>query len=436
MSYSYLTFGNAKQLLADRLGDSGFVFWLEDELGLYLTDALRHWNLLSQYHKDRFVFSTVSGQAFYKLSDITSLRSHTITDSQLIKLIQYHLMEPATGTSWAGTEQFTFDIVVDSINRRTNRLLVETGCTLQVDTINSASPPVSRVTLDDDIIDIRRVAWKDTAPWFRNLRQRDSSSRRSFSPRSTYTPGTANSYVKQTTPHVSVELTPPNIDAGQLEIVTTRSQPVVDGSGIVLSIPDDFIPTLKWGVLADLLNTEKAQDVERADYCEQRWQEGIQAAKLSPSVQSLQINGKPMAISSLAQLDNHRPNWENVQGEPNTAGLAGLDLIVLSPVPDGVYSVTMDVVRKAIIPTTDSDFIQIGREYLDILLDYCVHLATFKQGGQTFTSTKSQLEGFLETAMLYNKRLKAQGQNLEAMTAYPNREEQERPREGRLALVK
>lgn len=344
-------------------------------------------------------------------------------------------MEPAAGTSWTGTEQFSYNIVLDSINRRCNKLLVETGCTLQVDTINSGSPPVSRIQLDDNIIDVRRVAWKDTAPWFRNLRQRDTSSRRSFSPRAGYTPTTPTSYVKSTLPHVSIELTPPSIDAGQLEVVTTRAQAVVDGQGIVLTIPEDFIPTLKWGVLADLLNTEKAQDYERSQYCEQRWDEGVKAAKLAPSIEALQINGKPMAISSLAALDNNKPNWENELGLPTTIGMAGLDLIALSPVPDGVYSITMDVVRKAIVPVLDSDLIQLGREFLDTFLDYCVHMATFKQGGQAFQSTAGQLTSFLDAAMLYNKRLKAQGQNLEAITAYASKESTQRPREGKLALT-
>lgn len=390
---------------------------------------------MAQYYKERLIFPTVAGQAFYKLSDLNSLRSQTVTDTELIKLIQYHLMEPAAGTSWTGTEQFSYNIVLDSINRRCNKLLVETGCTLQVDTINSGSPPVSRIQLDDNIIDVRRVAWKDTAPWFRNLRQRDTSSRRSFSPRAGYTPTTPTSYVKSTLPHVSIELTPPSIDAGQLEVVTTRAQAVVDGQGIVLTIPEDFIPTLKWGVLADLLNTEKAQDYERSQYCEQRWDEGVKAAKLAPSIEALQINGKPMAISSLAALDNNKPNWENELGLPTTIGMAGLDLIALSPVPDGVYSITMDVVRKAIVPVLDSDLIQLGREFLDTFLDYCVHMATFKQGGQAFQSTAGQLTSFLDAAMLYNKRLKAQGQNLEAITAYASKESTQRPREGKLALT-
>lgn len=434
MAYTHTTFIQARQLIANRLGDSTFIFWTDPELGRYLIDALRHWNLLAQYTKDKDGFPTVSGTAFYSLAtEVPAFRSYAATDHELIRIIQHHLMEPISATGWLGTEQFNRTIIIDSLTRRRDRLLIETGCTLQVDTIPTYSPPVDTVPLEEEIIDIRRVAWVDVSGDHHNLHQRDSLSRNFFNPKASFNPGMPESYLTANLPLVSLELSPPSNDAGSLQLVTIRTGAIL-GHGVLsqptlLGIPDDFAPTLKWGVLADLLNMERAVDVDRAAYCEARWQEGIDNCKIAPSMYNMEVNGQQVITTSLSELDTFNPEWQNITGQPNTVGAAGFDLIALSPVPDGIYSVTAEVTRKAIIPAADDDYIQIGKEYMDILLDYCVHLATFKQGGETFLSTKPQFESFMAAAQGRNNRLRAQAFYLDDATRQGTREQERRPRE-------
>lgn len=428
MSYSTTTYAQAKTLLANRLGDPDKVFWTDEELGFYIKDALQHWSLLAQYWKDFDTFNTTSGQPFYKLSTQTDLRAYTLTDTDLIKIIQYHLMEPATGTSWTGSEQFSYQQVLDAIKRQRDKLLLETAAALQFDLVNSASPPVDHVQIDESVIDIRRVAWLPADGTYSTLRQRGPVSRRSFNPRAAYTPSIPTTYAKANQPYVSIELSPPANTSGQLHIITGRSKGSLDGQGTTLDVPDDFIPTLKWGVIADLLSSEKAADYARAEYAESRWQEGISAARLSPVLWSVRINEKDTSVTSLLELDSFRPNWQNTQGTPYSVAAAGSDLIALSPVPDDVYGLLVNVTRRPILPTLDSEWLQIGQEYIDILLDYCIHLACFKQGGDMFGSTGAQLSAFTSAAAAHNNRLQAQDLDTLSMSDQSSREERWRPR--------
>lgn len=55
----------------------------------------------------------------------------------------------------------------------------------------------------------------------------------------------------------------------------------MDASGIAFAVPDELVPTVKWGTLADLLTkVGQAQNLELAAACEQRWTEGLEMAKL------------------------------------------------------------------------------------------------------------------------------------------------------------
>ena len=62
---------------------------------------------------------------------------------------------------------------------------------------------------------------------------------------------------------------------------------ILDGTGQQFDIPDDWVPYLKYGVYADMLGKQgRGQDLLRAKYCDQRYQEGIALA------QAL-LNGRP-----------------------------------------------------------------------------------------------------------------------------------------------
>ena len=70
-------------------------------------------------------------------------------------------------------------------------------------------------------------------------------------------------------------------------------------------------------------------------------------------------------------------------------------------------SITVDVVRNAPVPIADGDFVQLGREELDAVLDYAAHLACFKMGGAEFQATMRGLANFRRLALVRNERLAA-----------------------------
>ena len=111
-------------------------------------------------------------------------------------------------------------------------------------------------------------------------------------------------------------------------------------------------------------------------------------------------------------------------------GLATAVFAQVAPVPDAVnpYSVTFDVVQNAPVPVADGNFIQLGREELDAVLDYSEHLAAVKMGGAEFAATVPLLQRFLRVAGQYNEKLRVTGDFLPATLGQTVKEDLRRPR--------
>jgi hypothetical protein len=415
------------------LHDSGNVFWASAELDVWLDEALRTWGVAAHYWKDRAVFSTVSGTAFYDLTTVLApaLRAYTVTDTNLVRDIQYHLLEPATGTSWTGSEQFTFAEVSDALERRRNQFLVETGCDLDHFTVNVAGVPDGRVPLADNVIDIRRAAWFDADSSIYNVLWRDDEwGAASFNAEWAQEPDTPSVYSVSVTPPLTVQLVNPPLSSGQLDLVAVRSGATLDpANGVALGVPDDFAWAIKFGALADLLGKDgQAYDPGRSAYCEQRWQDGVALARITASVMRSQIGNRTMSTEALYEMDGFDHKWQNSSGKPSTVMMVGLNLVALADVPNGVYGMSMDVLRNAPIPSGDGDYLEVGREELTAIVHYAQHLASFKMGGEEFQATMPHYERFWRMAALRNGRLKAAARNFAVLRDRAQREEMGRPR--------
>lgn len=117
---------------------------------------------------------------------------------------------------------------------------------------------------------------------------------------------------------------------------------------------------------------------------------------------------------------------------PSTPAFASPNLVALYPVPDvtrsvpaGDHSITMDVVRNAILPVDDNDKIQIERGFLDIILDLAVHQLSFKIGGAEWQATFQLYQRAYAAAQEQNERLKAIAPDLPILAT---QEESDRPR--------
>ena len=130
----------------------------------------------------------------------------------------------------------------------------------------------------------------------------------------------------------------------------------------------------------------------------------------------LRFNGLPLTCTSLDALDQGQPGWEsettasggNVPTTPQLWAPAGFTMIVIWPADHaGGNALWADGIAQTPSLTTDGDYVDIGSEDLDAILNYAQHVATFKEGGQEFQATMGQMQGFLQAAGERNAMLKA-----------------------------
>lgn len=419
MPYTTPSFAAAKAALASRLNDPGKVHWVDEELGRYIREALRTWNAWCAHWRDQCSFPTVMSQPFYDLpTEIPSLRAYTITNWEMIRDLQYALMEPpAPGGTWTGTDQFTLAQLTDALQGRRDQFLQETGAVLTRTLTDYPSPPAwGLLDLAETVLDVRRAAWRpnDTQLLLPLIRADEWASTH-YQPRwgSSTQPPTA--YSLSVTPPLTLQLMPPAGGAGTLDLVAIQSGGAIDPAvESLLGIPDDFAWVVKYGALAELLAGDGlATDPGRAAYCEQRWEQGIAAARSAAVVLNVEIDDFPTMQAGLSDMDLFSPLWQLVPGTPNQVMTAGQNLLIVCPPPGSpplnnpMWLVTCDVVRNAPVPTLDDDVLQVSQDLYDTLLDLAQHIATFKQGPGEVDVAMGLLEQAASAAGIDLKRQQA-----------------------------
>lgn len=456
MSYSWITFGQAKSALAGRLGDPGKVFWKDDEIGRIINEATRTWNSIAQFYRDRCTFNTEDGIAFYDLTQSANpnlitgnggsgsqsaslMLGYSVTDQYLINDIQYHLIEPKTANfagGWTGTEMFTMDDIVRAIERRRNLFLLLAGLHLNHSQVNY-NPPLGdgRIVLLDSVQLVRRVSWLNLNNEFTPLWRDDEESANFLIPNWAINGEVPIAYSMIQTPPINIQVIPISDDIGIVDLITVDSPPNLNEiAGTLLSIPDDFSWVVKFGALADLLGKDsQAYDPQRSAYCEQRFQEGVRFALSAGTINQVTLDGITIAPSDLADFDSLKPSWQNVSVATNQKiedlAIVGRNLIAVSPVPNAEsHSIQLDIVRNIPIPINDGDFIQVGKEHFDAILDYSTHLAMFKIGGAEFEGTATLANRAMSQAMSHNRQLRAEAKDYDIMQRYSNKEDEDRLR--------
>ena len=122
MPYSWQDITSASADLAARLYDSGQKWWQPPELPAYIIEALRTWNSLTSFWRQDMVVPLTSSTWWYDVTQaVGSVRPMTVTDNDLLQMLEFHIVEPATAAyplSWAGTGQFNIDVLLGAIQRR------------------------------------------------------------------------------------------------------------------------------------------------------------------------------------------------------------------------------------------------------------------------------------------------------------------------------
>lgn len=440
MPYTHTTLSQFRAELAGQLSDPEQIFWTSEELNEYILESLRVFGSLTGFWRDQASFVTSAGVAFYDITSInaafTSLLGYSLTDQSLLTTIQSHFLEPVSSDSWAGTDQFNLRDIQCSLQNQRNKFLAETGIRVTRFSQAAVGP---REDLPDTVIDVRRLVWnRDSDSLNFHLWREDEWNMTAFDQAWPAGADPPIAYSTTVAPPITLQLLPPASVAGTLDFITVDSGADLDlEAGVVLGIPDDLCWAIKWGAMADLLaKSGQARDL-RANYCDERYKAGVALARAYPQIIQAQIGQTPILVDSLNNLDAFKVNWQDeTPGTPDIIAVAGHNIIALSPVPDGAHTVLLDVVRKTDVPVEGSDFIQLGREDKDAVLNYAQHLAMFKIGGKEFDLTQWQAKDFLQQAVLRNQLMAAEtAGSIANMFSISLREDMDRPRRTERAVA-
>ncbi len=435
--YSYATSLQVEQALALRLGDPNNIRWAKAELNLYIAEALRAWNCLTQeWIQDWTAAYTQpnpatlpawnsTGNSLNTLvgSNPTSTRYQTLNDSFVYTVAQYHLLEPPNGNSpWTGTSQFSLADFTQALQRRRDAILQITGCNIgPFSTTFGVTPGTNRVTLPDttsqSILDVRRVRFLP-ATGFGNpstLYREDGLAMEYFENNYEQTNAIPMAYDELAGPPLTLTFDAnPNVPNTLDMLCMISGGNITLGTSSPLLIPDDWYWVLKFGMMADLLSKEvESRDLERAAYCEKRFQEGMMLMMEMPWLVQAFINNVPVDTPAVTELDQTSEGCE-WQSNPNMwpqIVRGGIDLFAVCPtIPIGAtVGVTLKLVGNAPIPASDGAFVQVSRDVLDSILDEAEHLAQFKHGGKEFKESLILHEKFLKAAVETNSRLRESG---------------------------
>lgn len=216
-------------------------------------------------------------------------------------------------------------------------------------------------------------------------------------------------------PPLAVTLdTPANVPTILDMLVMISGGLVAPPTASPLLIPDDWNWVLKYGILADILRKEsESVDLERADHFEQRFQQGVRLMQELPWLLQARLDNLPVDTPSVAEMDTFAYEWQSDADAQPAIVRGGVDLFAISPPPPAAPSniaITLSLVANMPIPATDADFVQVPRDTLDAILNYCEYLAKAKEGGFEFAEAQRTLfKNFIQVAVSTNARLMESG---------------------------
>ena len=448
MAYQYITLGSLRGELLARLQDAGAVATTTAEANLYIAEGLRLINALTYAWNIPYRFDFNAGDTWKSLNVAGSPRQRTVTDSYLYSQIEAMLYEPMSGGTWTGTSQYNIGILSASLQYRRDELLMQSAANVQNLIQNS---PVMSVTsvLPDVTLDLLRVRWipqDKSMPYA--LSREDVNTVNAFGALLNIQPGPPCSWMITANTPLSFDVScPPNQPGNFDMLVSNAGATFVPPTPTVVGIPDDWTPALIYGCLADVLaNSPEGRDAARAKYCLDRYEQLKKAMLRLPWLLEATVADIPVDTPSFSEMDAWMQDWEQRQpiGDPNIV-VGGVDYVALAPfVPaasgssfgsvstgsSGGSSVSsvLVVVGNAPIPSSDTSYVQLSRDGVDALLNYCQHVASFKLGGADFAATMPLYEQFEAYCRRKNAEYAAMGIFRPQMVLEGNRGDQFSPR--------
>lgn len=456
MAYTQTTLDSLVTTLSGRLADSTERWWTDEEIRAYIVEAIRTWQAFSAYYTTQMDIVTTPFTLFYDLFAQPAL-TPSVTDRDIISMVLRHLQEPVDPTGASMTQQYSFPAIVASLKKRRDQFLLETGLVQQTLIVPGPNPgpDAGQLELDNEVISVRRAVWVNTnqltwdqatmtwsfitgtwdspLPGTNTLLWKvDRLSMTSGDPIWRTPVPVPTDWTTLLMKPLMFEVMPPNSLQGTLQLIIVASDGALDPatSATVLGIPDDLCWVIKFGVLADIYGQEgPGQDLERAGYCTSRWNDGIKLARITNYPRFARINDVPTFIDSLPELDSTDVNWMNkTQAVPESIAVSGNLVAVNPPSTAAPVTVHLDVISNVPVPVAGGDFIQIGQEFLDAILDYAQHLAMLKEGGEGFKGVQYLYNDMARLAAVQNDLLRANADNFEVLSNRDLRDKEENPR--------
>lgn len=204
-------------------------------------------------------------------------------DQAVLSQMQRQLLEePDGGQTWPSL-LWTRDEVIHLLTQRQNRMLKETLLLVSL-----ASPSLTvnigdhRIALPADCIRVVTAVWRGNDGTVKELSRLDSFEADHALPtweltNATYPIG----YMEFDALQAQIQIAPAPSVAGVIELLYVACGAALTGNGVSLAVPDEVEPGLRYGTLADALGKDgRGQDLERAKYCEDRYQLGNEAIRL------------------------------------------------------------------------------------------------------------------------------------------------------------
>lgn len=202
----------------------------------------------------------------------------SVSDLDLLGELQLVLQEDATWSNGL----WTLAEVLGYANQRQYRFLVETQILGSFATIGWI-PGQAQMSLPVDWITTIAAAWHDLPSdrWSPLPASDLFEAAHVTSPEQQATTGMPAAFREtDATETLAIAVDPAPAAAGEVSLIYTALSDTLDGSGVFLNVPDDWVPYLKYGVLADmLLKDGRGRDLLRGRYAEQRYQEGVVLAQ-------------------------------------------------------------------------------------------------------------------------------------------------------------
>ncbi len=111
----------------------------------------------------------------------------------------------------------------------------------------------------------------------------------------------------------------------------------------------------------------------------------------------------PITLKDLGNMDL---NWASrTSSSPTHWMQVGTNKFFLYPQPTGTQFYNIYTLDIFTLPSGDSDFIQLGEEDIQYIVDYAVFVARLKEGGKEASEAVPLLQGFLRQAAKYNAKI-------------------------------